>query len=344
MTERLEDIARAMVAPGKGILAADESSGTIKKRFDKINAVSTEDSRRDYREMLFRASDAMKTHVSGVILYDETIRQKAKDGTPLVDIMRAAGSIPGIKVDTGAKALAGPTSKIETVTEGLDGLRERLAEYHKLGARFAKWRAVITIADGCPTWNCVKANAHALARYAALCQEVGIVPIVEPEVLMDGEHSTHGIDECYRVTEWTLRAVFRELYDARVNLDGMILKPNMIIAGQKSAKQASATEVAEKTVKCLKATVPSSVPGIAFLSGGQSDQAATEHLSLMNAIGGLPWALTFSYGRALQAAALSAWGGKTENVAAGQRALAHRAKMNGLASLGKWDAKLEKAA
>jgi fructose-bisphosphate aldolase, class I len=344
MTERLEDIARALVAPGKGILAADESSGTIKKRFDKINTVSTDDTRRDYREMLFRSTDAMKNHVSGVILYDETIRQKARDGTPLVDIMRAAGSIPGIKVDTGAKALAGPTAKIETITEGLDGLRERLAEYHKLGARFAKWRAVITIADGTPTWNCVKANAHALARYAALCQEAGIVPIVEPEVLMDGEHSSHDINECYRVTEWTLRAVFRELYDARVNLEGMILKPNMVIAGQKSAKQASAHEVAEKTVKCLKATVPSSVPGIAFLSGGQSDQAATEHLSLMNAMGGLPWALTFSYGRALQAAALSSWGGKSENVAAGQRAFAHRARMNGLAALGKWDAQLEKAA
>ena len=333
-----------MVAPGKGILAADESSGTIKKRFDKINTVSTEDSRRDYREMLFRSTDAMKNHVSGVILYDETIRQKAKDGTTLVDVMRAAGSIPGIKVDMGAKALAGPTSKIETVTEGLDGLRERLAEYYKLGARFAKWRAVITIADGMPTWNCVKANSHALARYAALCQEAGIVPIVEPEVLMDGEHSGHDINECYRVTEWTLRSVFRELYDARVSLEGMILKPNMIIAGQKSAKQASAQEVAEKTVKCLKATVPSSVPGIAFLSGGQSDAAATEHLSHMNAIGGLPWAMTFSYGRALQAAALAAWGGKPENVAAGQRAFSHRAKMNGLAALGKWDAKLEKAA
>ncbi len=344
MTERLSDIAHAMVAPGKGILAADESSGTIKKRFDKINTVSTEDSRRDYREMLFRATDAMKNHVSGVILYDETIRQKAKDGTSLVDVMAAAGSIPGIKVDTGAKALAGPTSKIETVTEGLDGLRERLAEYYKLGARFAKWRAVITIADGMPTWNCVKANSHALARYAALCQEAGIVPIVEPEVLMDGEHCSHDINECYRVTEWTLRSVFRELYDARVSLEGMILKPNMVIAGQKSPKQASAAEVAEKTVRCLRATVPSSVPGIAFLSGGQSDVAATEHLSLMNAGGGLPWALTFSYGRALQAAALAAWGGKSENVAAGQRAFAHRAKMNGLAALGKWDTKLEKAA
>lgn len=344
MSEKLEDIARALVAPGKGILAADESTSTIKKRFDTIKLTSTEDSRRDYREMLFRATEGMKNYVSGVILYDETIRQKAKDGTPLVDIMKAAGSLPGIKVDMGAKPLAGPTSKVETITEGLDGLRERFAEYYKLGARFAKWRAVITIADGLPTWNCVKANAHALARYAALAQEANIVPIVEPEVLMDGEHSGHDIDECYRVTEWTLRTVFRELYDARVNLEGIVLKPNMIIAGQKSPKQASAAEVAEKTVKCLKATVPAAVPGIAFLSGGQSDEAATEHLSLMNASGPLPWPLTFSYGRALQAAAIQAWGGKPENVAAGQRAFTHRAKMNSLAALGKWDQKLEKAA
>ena len=344
MTEKLADIARALVAPGKGILAADESSGTIKKRFDSINLTSTEDARRDYREMLFRSTDAMTNYVSGVILYDETIRQNAKDGTSLVDVMKAAGSIPGIKVDTGAKPLAGPTEKIETVTEGLDGLRERLAEYYKLGARFAKWRGVITIADGAPTWNCIKANSHALARYAALCQEAGIVPIVEPEVLMDGAHSAHDIDECYRVTEWTLRSVFRELYDARVMLEGMILKPNMVIAGQKDAKQASAAEVAEKTLKCLKSTVPASVPGIAFLSGGQSDELATQHLSLMNAGGPLPWALTFSYGRALQAAALSAWSGKPENVAAGQRAFTHRAKMNSLAALGTWDAKLEKAA
>lgn len=344
MTEKLEDIAEAMVAPGKGILAADESSGTIKKRFDSIKLTSTEESRRDYREMLFRSTEAMKTYVSGVILYDETIRQKAKDGTPFVEVMKAAGSIPGIKVDTGAKPLAGPTAKIETITEGLDGLRERLAEYYALGARFAKWRGVITIADGHPTWNCVKSNAHALARYAALCQEAGIVPIVEPEVLMDGAYCTHDIDECYRVTEWTLRTVFRELYDARVSLEGMVLKPNMVIAGQKAAKQASAAEVAEKTVRCLKATVPSAVPGIAFLSGGQSDEAATEHLSLMNAMGNLPWALTFSYGRALQAAALSAWSGKSENVAAGQRAFTHRARMNSLAALGKWEKTLEKAA
>jgi fructose-bisphosphate aldolase class I len=344
MSERLEDIARALVAPGKGILAADESTSTIKKRFDTIKLTSTEDSRRDYREMLFRATEGMKNYVSGVILYDETIRQKAKDGTPLVDIMTAAGSLPGIKVDMGAKPLPGPTAKIETITEGLDGLRERFAEYYKLGARFAKWRAVITIADGLPTWNCVKANAHALARYAALAQEAKIVPIVEPEVLMDGEHCGHDIDECYRVTEWTLRTVFRELYGARVNLESIVLKPNMIIAGQKSAKQASAAEVAEKTIKCLKATVPSAVPGIAFLSGGQSDEAATAHLSLMNASGPLPWPLTFSYGRALQAAAIQAWGGKPENVAAGQRAFTHRAKMNSLAALGKWNETLEKAA
>ena len=344
MKQELSDIANALVAPGKGILAADESSGTIKKRFDSIGVDSTEETRRDYREMLFRAGDGMKNYVSGVILYDETIRQKGKDGTPLVDVMRAAGAIPGIKVDEGAKTLAGPHADIEKVTEGLDGLRERLAEYHRLGARFAKWRAVITIADGTPTWNCIKANAHALARYAALCQEAGIVPIVEPEVLMDGSHSGHDIDRCYEVTEWTQRTVFRELYDARVALEGIILKPNMVIAGQKSAKQASSQQVAELTVKCLKATVPAAVPGIAFLSGGQSDAQATENLSLMNQIGGVPWKLTFSYGRALQAAALKAWGGKSENVAAGQRAFTHRARMNSLAALGKWNEQLEKAA
>ncbi len=344
MTEKLEDIAQAMVTPGKGILAADESTGTIKKRFDSIGIENTEQNRRDYREMLFRSTEAMRDYISGVILFDETIRQKAQDGTPLVDLIKAAGSIPGIKVDKGAKALAGPTSKIEKVTEGLDGLRERLAEYYQLGARFAKWRAVITIADGCPTWNCVKANAHALARYAALCQEANIVPIVEPEVLMDGEHSTHDIDRCYEVTEWTLRTVFQERYDARVRLEGMVLKPNMVIAGQKSPKQASPQEVAERTVQCLKASVPAAVPGIAFLSGGQTDEQATEHLSLMNAMGDLPWKLTFSYGRALQAAALKGWGGRSENVAAAQRAFAHRAKMNGLASMGKWQPALEKAA
>ena len=342
MTERLEDIAQAMVAPGKGILAADESTGTIKKRFDSINVESTEDNRRDYREMLFRADTAMREHISGVILFDETLRQKAKDGTPLVDLIKAAGAVPGIKVDAGAKALSG--SSIEKVTEGLDGLRERLAEYHQLGARFAKWRAVITIADGLPTYNCIHANAHALARYAALCQENGIVPIVEPEVLMDGDHCSHDIDTCYRVTEWTLNEVYNELYTAGVQLEGTVLKPNMIVPGQKCPNQASPQEVAEKTVRCLKATVPPAVPGIAFLSGGQSDELATEHLSLMNAMGDLPWKLTFSYGRALQAAALKAWGGKSENTAAAQRAFSHRAAMNGKAALGQWEASLEAAA
>jgi len=344
MTERLEDIAIAIVKPGQGILAADESTGTIKKRLDSISVESTADTRRDYREMLFRSKDAMENAISGVILYDETVRQKAKDGTPLVDLIRASDAVPGIKVDTGAKPLAGPTSDSETVTEGLDGLRERLAEYHALGARFAKWRGVITIADGLPTWNCIKANSHALARYAALCQEAGIVPIVEPEILMDGPKSTHDAERCQEVTEWTLRTVFRELADARVKLEGIILKPNMVIAGQKSPKQASADEVAERTFKCLKATVPGAVPGIAFLSGGQSDALATEHLSLMNQMPGRPWTMTFSYGRALQAAALKAWGGRDENVAAGQRAFAHRAKMNGLAARGEWKADLEKAA
>ena len=289
MSEKLEDIAKAMVQPGKGILAADESTGTIKKRFDSINVESTEDNRRDYREMLFRAEDAMKNHISGVILFDETLRQKAKDGTPLVDLIKAAGAVPGIKVDAGAQNLVGGKG-IEKVTEGLDGLRGRLKEYHSLGARFAKWRSVITIAEGMPSHNCVHANAHGLARYAALCQEAGIVPIVEPEVLMDGEHCSHTIAQCYEVTEWTLNETFRELYFAGVNLEGMVLKPNMVIAGQKCPEQASAQQVAEQTVRCLKATVPSAVPGIAFLSGGQSDTVATEHLSLMNAMGDLPWA------------------------------------------------------
>ena len=344
MSERLEDIAAAMVRPGQGILAADESTGTIKKRLDSINVESTADTRRDYREMLFRSKDAMQTSISGVILYDETLRQKAKDSTPWVELIRASDAVPGIKVDMGAKPLAGPTSAIETVTEGLDGLRDRLSDYYELGARFAKWRAVIAIADGLPTWNCIKANAHALARYAALCQEAGIVPIVEPEVLMDGPNSTHDIARCHEVTEWTLRTVFRELADARVRLEGIILKPNMVIAGQKCRNQASSEEVAERTLKCLRATVPSAVPGIAFLSGGQSDAAATEHLSLMNQMPARPWAMTFSYGRALQAAALKAWQGRAENVAAGQRAFAHRAKMNGLAARGEWKPDLEKAA
>jgi fructose-bisphosphate aldolase class I len=341
MDERLEDIAAAMVAEGKGILAADESGSTIKKRFDTIGLESTADARRDYREMLFRTDEAMKKHISGVILYDETLRQKAADGTPLVDIIKAAGSVPGIKVDAGAKLLAFHPG--ETITEGLDGLRERFAEYYALGARFAKWRGVISISYGLPTWGAVKQNAQALARYAALSQEAGIVPIVEPEVLMDGEPGDHSIGRCYEVTEWVLRTVFNELHDARVSLEGMVLKPNMVIDGKK-ARTASQEEVAEKTLKVLKATVPAAVGGIAFLSGGQSDEEATAHLSLMNAAGPLPWKLTFSYGRALQAAAISAWGGKPENVAAGQRAFLHRARMNGLAANGKWRQELEKAA
>ncbi|MCB1480980.1 MAG: fructose-bisphosphate aldolase class I [Rhodobiaceae bacterium] len=342
MSERLEDIARAMVAPGKGILAADESSGTIKKRFDTINVESTEDNRRDYREMLFRADDAMKNCISGVILFEETLFQKAKDGTPLADIIKAAGAVPGIKVDKGAQALSG--TSIEKVTDGLDGLRDRLKKYYEAGARFAKWRAVITISDTTPSHNCIHANAHALARYAALCQETGIVPIVEPEVLMDGEHSQHSIERCEAVTEWALKEQFQELYYAGVNLEGMVLKPNMIVPGQKSGSKASVEEVAERTVRVLKSCVPASVPGIAFLSGGQSDEEATAHLSAMNAGYDLPWALTFSYGRALQAAALKAWSGKEENVAAGQRAFTHRARMNALAATGKWKADLEKAA
>ncbi len=306
MTERLEDIAIALVAAGKGILAADESSGTIKKRFDSIHLASTEETRRDYREMLFRSDEAMKNYISGVILYDETIRQKAKDDTPLVEIIRKAGSIPGIKVDAGAKPLAGFDG--ETITEGLDGLRERLNEYYALGARFAKWRAVISISDGLPSWGAVKQNAQALARYAALCQEANIVPIVEPEVLMDGRPGDHTIDRCYEVTEWVLKTVFTELYDARVRLEGMILKPNMVIDGKKTRK-ASVEEVAEKTVRCFRNTVPAAVPGIAFLSGGQTGEEATAHLSAMNAGFDMPWKMTFSYGRALQAAALDAWGG-----------------------------------
>jgi len=339
MTETLHSIAQAMAAPGKGILAADESSGTIKKRFDSINVESTENNRRDYREMLFRTDEAMKNYISGVILYDETIRQKAKDGTPLVDLIKKAGSIPGIKVDAGAKPMAGFPG--EQITEGLDGLRERLAEYYDLGARFAKWRAVIDIADGIPSLGCIEANAEALARYAALCQEQKIVPIVEPEVLMDGAHD---VNRCFDVTEVTLRALFAHLADHRVDLEGTILKPNMVIAGKKCPKQASVAEVAEKTIKIFKRTVPAAIPGIVFLSGGQSDEDATAHLNAMNEIGGFPWKLSFSYGRALQAAPLKAWSGKTENVAAGQRAFLHRAKMNSLATLGKWKTDLEKAA
>ena len=339
MSQSLADVARAMVAPGKGILAADESSGTIKKRFDAIKTESTADSRRDYREMLFRSTEAMKNHISGVILYDETIRQNAVDGTPLVKLISDAGAVPGIKVDAGAKPL--PFSPGETVTEGLDGLRERLKDSHGLGARFAKWRAVIDIGERKPSYAAILANAHALARYAALCQEADIVPIVEPEVLMDGGHD---IQTCAQVTEWVLKEVYQQLYYQNVVLEGTVLKPNMIVPGNKSEKRASVDEVAERTIQVLKRCVPSAVPGIAFLSGGQSDEEATAHLNAMNRIGGFPWKLTFSYGRALQAAPQKAWSGKNENVAAAQRAFSHRAKMNGLAALGQWQNELEKKA
>ena len=335
----LNKVANAMVAPGRGILAADESSGTIKKRFDQIGIESTADSRRDYRELMFRSTEGMSKYISGVILYDETIRQNAKDGTPLVKVIEKAGSLPGIKVDKGVQPLA--MCPNEVITEGLDGLRQRLIEYRGLGAKFAKWRAVIDIGEDIPSYACIMTNAHALARYAALCQDEGIVPIVEPEVLMDGDHD---IERCHAITEWTLKTVFEQLYDQRVALEGMVLKPNMVIAGKKCSKQASVDEVAEKTVKVLKARVPAAVPGIAFLSGGQSDADATAHLDAMNKIGGLPWKLTFSYGRALQAAPQKAWSGKLENVAAAQRAFAHRAMMNGLASLGQWKQDLERKA
>lgn len=335
----LHKIACAMVAPGKGILAADESSSTIKKRFDAIGVESTADSRRDYRELLFRSSEAMSKYVSGVILYDETIRQKAKDGTALVALIQQSGAIPGIKVDKGSKPLAACPG--EQVTEGLDGLRERLIEYRELGARFAKWRAVIDIGPGIPSHNCIVANAHALGRYAALCQEQDIVPIVEPEVLMDGAHD---MDRCYQVSEFVLKETFEQLYEQRIALEGMVLKPNMVVPGKKSGQRASVEEVAERTLKLLKNCVPPAVPGIAFLSGGQSDEEATAHLDAMNRLGELPWHLTFSYGRALQAAPQKAWSGKSENVAAAQRAFIHRARMNGLAALGQWKADLERRA
>ena len=334
----LNSVAEKMVAPGRGILAADESTGTIKKRFDAIGVDNTEDNRRDYRELMFRAMDAM-SHVSGVILYDETLWQNAADGTPLVDLITAAGSIPGIKVDEGVQPL--PGFEGETVTVGLDRLAERLTKYYARGARFAKWRAVIDIADGIPTAGAVKANAHALARYAALCQAHQIVPIVEPEILMDGAHT---IERCDEVTRFVLQTVFEELFLARVPLEGIVLKPNMVISGKACPTQASVAQVAERTIACLKATVPSAVPGIAYLSGGQSDEQATAHLDAMNRIGGFPWKMTFSYGRALQAAPQKAWSGKLANVAAAQAAFAHRARMNGLASLGQWDGALEKAA
>ncbi|WP_348672375.1 class I fructose-bisphosphate aldolase [uncultured Abyssibacter sp.] len=330
--------AQAMVVPGKGVLAADESTGTIKKRFDSINVESVEETRRAYRDMLFTTA-GMEDFVSGVILFEETLFQKASDGTPFSKLLADKGVIPGIKVDKGAKDLAGAPG--EKVTEGLDGLRERLIEYREAGARFAKWRAVITIGDGIPTDYCIQANAHALARYAALCQEQDIVPIVEPEVLMDADNT---LEVCEDVTSRTLQAVFAELDLQGVLLEGMLLKPNMVISGKKCPTQADVQTVAEATVRTLKRYVPSAVPGIVFLSGGQSDELATAHLDAMNKLGPLPWALSFSYGRALQAPALAAWSGKNENVAAGQRAFFHRAKCNSAAAKGEYSSAMEQAA
>lgn len=332
----LNAVAEAMVAPGRGILAADESTGTIQKRFDAIGVANTFEHRRDYRELMFRARPAMD-YVSGVILFDETIWQDAADGTPLVKLIEQAGSIPGIKVDEGVEPLPGFPG--ETITKGLDGLSKRLPKYHERGARFAKWRAVIDIADGIPSRGAINANAHALARYAGLCQANGIVPIVEPEVLMDGAHT---IERCFEVTEAVLKATFDALFEQRVQLEGIVLKPNMVIAGKKCPRQASVDEVAEQTISVLKITVPSAVPGIAYLSGGQSDEDATAHLNRMNEIGGFPWKMTFSYGRALQAAPQKAWSGKPENVKAAQEAFLHRARMNGLASLGQWTPDVER--
>jgi fructose-bisphosphate aldolase class I len=334
----LATTARAMVAEGKGILAADESAPTIKKRFDSIGVESTEANRRAYRELLFTAEGA-EEFISGVILFDETIRQSASDGTPFPKLLASKGILPGIKVDTGAKTLAGAPG--EKVTEGLDGLRDRIAEYRELGARFAKWRAVITIGDGIPSDTCLEANAHALARYAALCVEGGLVPIVEPEVLMDGPHT---IERCDAVTERTLRRVFSALYDHRVRLDEMILKPNMVLSGTECPTQASVSDVAEATLRCFRRCVPAEMPGIVFLSGGQSDEIATAHLSEMNKLGGGPWELSFSYGRALQAAPLKAWGGAAENAPGAKKAFLHRARCNGAARFGKYTAAMEKAA
>ncbi|PPE72285.1 fructose-bisphosphate aldolase class I [Solimonas fluminis] len=332
----LNQIALAMVADGKGLLAADESTGTIEKRFKSINVENTEANRQAYRDMLFTTA-GFEQYTSGVILFEETLFQKALDGTPFSKLLQSKGVIPGIKVDKGAKDLVGAPG--ELVTEGLDGLRERLAKYHEAGARFAKWRAVITIGNGIPSDYCIHTNAHALARYAALCQEAGIVPIVEPEVLMDADNS---LEVCEEVTNRTLAAVFQELNLQRVLLEGMVLKPNMVISGKKCPVQADRKTVAAATLRTLKRHVPSAVPGIAFLSGGQSDEDATAHLDEMNKLGPNPWKLTFSYGRALQAAALKAWGGN--NADAGRKAHLHRAKMNGLAALGQWSAALEKAA
>ncbi len=337
MADDLTTTARALVAPGQGILAADESTGTITKRFDKAGIESTPETRRAYRETLF-STPGLGDHISGAILYDETIRQSSSDGKPLPRVLEDNGVIPGIKVDTGAKPLA--KAPDEKVTEGLDGLRERIAEYVEMGARFAKWRAVITIGDGIPSRYCIDANAHALARYASLCQEGGLVPIVEPEVLMDGDHS---IERCFEVTEATQHAVFAALYEHRVDYEGMVLKPNMVVSGKENARQAGVEEVAEQTLRCLRRTVPGAVPGIVFLSGGQSPEQATAHLNAMNTMGPQPWEISFSYGRALQDPALKAWKGEAANVQSGQEALSFRARLNGAARSGQYSEEMEAA-
>jgi len=337
MASELHETARALVAEGKGILAADESSGTIKKRFDTIGVESTEENRRAYRDLLF-TTPGVEEYISGVILFDETIRQSALDGTPFPELLASKGVIPGIKVDLGAKPL--PLAEGETITEGLDGLRERLEEYYKLGARFAKWRATYSITDDLPSEYCVWTNAHALARYAALCQEAGIVPIVEPEVLMDG---THTIERAYHVTCRVLFALYTELFDQRLDLPGTLLKPNMVLSGYEASSRAGIDEVAEWSLRAYTKHVPAAVPGIVFLSGGQTDEDATAHLNAMNAMGPHPWELSFTYGRALQAPALAAWRGDPANVSAGQAAYLHRAKMNGLARSGSYSPDMETA-
>jgi fructose-bisphosphate aldolase class I len=334
----LHNVALTLVADGKGILAADETVPTLTKRFDSLGIPSTEQSRRTYRQMLFTSPGAAE-FISGVIMHDETIRQKSSDGTPLVEVQTAHGMVPGIKVDTGAKPLA--ASRQETVTEGLDGLRDRLSEYRTVGARFAKWRAVIHVTDDLPTSACVSANAHALARYAALCQEQELVPIVEPEVLMDGSHS---IERCEQVTGGVLHAVFDALFEQGVALEGILLKPNMVIAGKACNRQGSVEEVATATLRCLKRHVPAAVPGVVFLSGGQNARLATAHLSAINQLpGSKPWKLSFSYGRALQDPALEAWHGRDENLVVGQQALYRRARLNGAASVGKYTDDMEAA-
>jgi fructose-bisphosphate aldolase, class I len=336
--QKLHETAQAIVAEGKGILAADESDSTIKKRFDSIEVESTEENRQAYRELLF-TTEGVEEYISGVILFDETIRQSSSDGRPFPKLLESKGVIPGIKVDKGAQPLA--LAEGETVTEGLDGLRGRLDEYRELGARFAKWRAVISIGQGIPSEYCLWTNAHALARYATLSQEAGLVPIVEPEVLMDGDHT---IERSFEVTSRTLHAVFTELRDQRVHPEGILLKPNMVLSGYESSEQASHEQVAAETIRCFKRHVPAAVPGIVFLSGGQSDEDATANLNAMNAMGPHPWQLSFSYGRALQAPALKAWRGKKENVEAAQRAYYHRAKMNSAARTGMYAPEMEREA